>query len=51
MKEQKSLPKEQFGLFPCQLRSFMDNKVNTNRIAEKAELPSVPYVLTKSKQL
>jgi D-alanine-D-alanine ligase-like ATP-grasp enzyme len=30
---------------PAKLRSFMDNKVNTNRVAEKAGVPPVPYVL------
>jgi hypothetical protein len=34
--------------FPsAKMRSFMDNKVNTNRIAEKAGVPPVPYVLAK----
>lgn len=34
--------------FPsAKMRNFMDNKVNTNRIAEKAGVPCVPYVLTK----
>lgn len=34
--------------FPsAEMRNFMDNKVNTNRIAEKAGVPCVPYVLTK----
>ena len=28
------------------MRMFMDNKVNTNRIAEKAGVPCVPYVLS-----
>lgn len=32
---------------PAKMRSFMDNKVNTNRIAERAGVPCVPYVLTK----
>ncbi|HXU28716.1 MAG TPA: biotin carboxylase [Bacteroidia bacterium] len=33
--------------FPsAQLRSFLDNKVNTNRIAEKAGVACVPYVLS-----
>lgn len=32
---------------PAEMRTFMDNKVNTNRIAEKAGVPCVPYVLTK----
>ncbi len=32
---------------PAKMRNFMDNKVNTNRIAEKAGVPCVPYVLTK----
>ncbi len=36
--------------FPAaKLRNFMDNKVNTNRIAEKARVPCVPYVLSKVK--
>lgn len=35
-------------MFPtAKMRNFMDNKVNTNRIAEKAGVPCVPYVLTK----
>ena len=34
---------------PASLRTFMDNKVNTNRIAEKAGVPCVPNVLTKVK--
>ncbi len=34
--------------FPsAEMRSYMDNKVNTNRIAEKAGVPCVPYVLSK----
>ena len=34
-------------MFPtAKMRTFMDNKVNTNRIAEKAGVPCVPYVLT-----
>lgn len=34
-------------MFPsAKMRSFMDNKVNTNRIAEKAKVPCVPYVLS-----
>jgi carbamoylphosphate synthase large subunit len=37
-------------IFPtAKLRTFMDNKVNTNRIAEKANVPCVPYVLSKVK--
>ena len=32
---------------PASMRNFMDNKVNTNRIAEKANVPCVPYVLKK----
>ncbi|MGZ3898725.1 MAG: biotin carboxylase [Bacteroidia bacterium] len=33
--------------FPsAQLRTFLDNKVNTNRIAEKAGVACVPYVLS-----
>jgi carbamoylphosphate synthase large subunit len=31
---------------PAQLRTFLDNKVNTNRIAEKAGVACVPYVLS-----
>ncbi|MCB9251175.1 MAG: biotin carboxylase [Flavobacteriales bacterium] len=35
-------------IFPsADLREHMDNKVNTNRIAEKAGVPCVPYVLSK----
>lgn len=34
--------------FPsAKMRTSMDNKVNTNRIAEKAGVPCVPYVLSK----
>lgn len=34
-------------MFPtAKMRTFMDNKVNTNRIAEKAGVACVPYVLT-----
>ncbi len=37
-------------MFPtAEMRTFMDNKVNTNRIAEKAGVPCVPYVLSKVK--
>ena len=37
-------------MFPsAKLRTFMDNKVNTNRIAEKAGVPCVPYVLSNVK--
>jgi len=32
---------------PAKMRQWLDNKVNTNRIAEKAKVPCVPYVLTK----
>lgn len=33
--------------FPsAEMRNMMDNKVNTNRIAEKAGVPCVPYVLS-----
>lgn len=43
----------QLGLEVCfpsaKMRTFMDNKVNTNRIAEKAGVPCVPYVLSKVK--
>jgi biotin carboxylase len=36
--------------FPsAKMRNFMDNKVNTNRIAEKAKVPCVPYILSKVK--
>jgi glutathione synthase/RimK-type ligase-like ATP-grasp enzyme len=31
---------------PAKMRTFMDNKINTNRIAEKAGVPCVPYVLS-----
>jgi D-alanine-D-alanine ligase-like ATP-grasp enzyme len=34
---------------PAKMRTFMDNKVNTNRIAEKAGVPCVPNVLSKVK--
>lgn len=34
-------------MFPTsKMRTFMDNKVNTNRLAEKAGVPCVPYVLS-----
>jgi len=34
-------------IFPkAELRSWLDNKVNTNRVAEKAGVPPVPYVLS-----
>ena len=37
-------------MFPsAKMRNSMDNKVNTNRIAEKAGVPCVPYVLSKVK--
>ncbi|TXD65725.1 biotin carboxylase [Polaribacter glomeratus] len=37
-------------MFPsAKMRTFMDNKVNTNRIAEKAGVPCVPYVLSQVK--
>lgn len=37
-------------MFPsAKMRTFMDNKVNTNRIAEKAGVPCVPYVLSNVK--
>jgi hypothetical protein len=42
---------EKIGLeimFPsAEMRTFLDNKVNTNRIAEKAGVACVPYVLSK----
>jgi len=34
---------------PAKMRTLMDNKVNTNRIAEKAGVPCVPYVLSAVK--
>lgn len=34
---------------PAKLRTFLDNKVNTNRVAEKAGVPCVPYVLAQAK--
>jgi hypothetical protein len=41
---------KQHGLEICfpsaEMRTFLDNKVNTNRIAEKAGVPCVPYVLS-----
>jgi biotin carboxylase len=37
-------------IFPsAKMRNAMDNKVNTNRIAEKAGVPCVPYVLSQVK--
>ncbi len=37
-------------MFPtAKMRSFLDNKVNTNRIAEKAGVACVPYVLSAVK--
>ena len=43
----------QLGLEVCfpsaKMRNFMDNKVNTNRIAEKAGVPCVPNVLSRVK--
>lgn len=37
-------------MFPsAEMRTFMDNKVNTNRIAEKAGVPCVPNILTPVK--
>jgi biotin carboxylase len=48
----EKLAKQQ-GLEVCfpsaKMRIFMDNKVNTNRVAEKAGVPCVPYVLSKVK--
>lgn len=32
---------------PAKMRTLMDNKVNTNRLAEKAGVACVPYVLSK----
>lgn len=44
---------EKLGLeimFPkAEMRTFLDNKVNTNRIAEKAGVACVPYVLSNVK--
>ncbi len=44
---------KQLGLEVCfpsaKMRTYMDNKVNTNRIAEKAGVPCVPYILSKVK--
>ncbi len=44
---------KQLGLEVCfpsaKMRNFMDNKVNTNRLAEKAGVPCVPYILAKVK--
>lgn len=44
---------EQLGLEVCfpsaEMRNQLDNKVNTNRIAEKAGVPCVPYVLAPVK--
>lgn len=41
----------ELGLEVCfpsaKMRSFMDNKVNTNRIAERAGVPCVPNILSK----
>jgi hypothetical protein len=34
---------------PAKMRTFLDNKVNTNRLAEKAKVPCVPYVLSQVK--
>ena len=37
-------------MFPkAEMRTFLDNKVNTNRIAEKAGVACVPYVLSNVK--
>ncbi len=37
-------------MFPtAKMRTFLDNKVNTNRLAEKAGVACVPYVLSKVK--
>ncbi len=37
-------------MFPtAEMRNFLDNKVNTNRIAEKAGVACVPYVLSEVK--
>ncbi len=34
---------------PAKMRKWLDNKVNTNRLAETAKVPCVPYVLSKVK--
>lgn len=51
--EQTEMLSKKVGLevmFPtAKMRNFMDNKVNTNRIAEKAGVPCVPYVLSAVK--
>jgi hypothetical protein len=44
---------KKLGLEVCfpsaKLRNWLDNKVNTNRLAEKGNVPCVPYVLSKIK--
>jgi hypothetical protein len=44
---------KKLGLKVCfpsaKLRNWLDNKVNTNLLAEKAKVPCVPYVLSKVK--
>ena len=44
---------KKLGLEVCfpsaKLRNWLDNKVNTNRLAEKGNVPCVPYVLSKVK--
>lgn len=51
--EKTELLAKNLGLDVCfpssQLRSFLDNKVNTNRVAEKAGVACVPYVLSNVK--
>ncbi len=51
--EKTELLAKQLGLEVCfpsaQLRTFLDNKVNTNRIAEKAGVACVPNVLSAVK--
>jgi hypothetical protein len=51
--EKTELLAKNLGLDVCfpssQLRSFLDNKVNTNRLAEKAGVACVPYVLSNVK--
>ncbi len=34
---------------PAKMRTLLDNKVHTNRVAEQAGVPCVPYVLSKVK--
>lgn len=49
--EKTELLAKEIGLDVCfpsaQLRTFLDNKINTNRVAEKAGVPCVPNILSK----